>query len=114
MSDQSLISGEKGGENNELILDALLGEMRKMLSAEMEQVHERMAKMEQSREPSGSNVVGQRTDRPYRKGMRMEEREDFDSGEYGFKRERENTQRLDSNLGSIKMKIPLFQGKNDP
>ena len=44
----------------------------------------------------------------------MEEREDSDFEGFGFRRERENTQRRDNNLGSIKMKIPSFQGKNDP
>ena len=114
MTGQSSPSGEKGVGDNKLLFEALVGEMRKMLSAEMEQVHERIDKMEHNREPTGSASTGQRLERLPRRGVRIEDEEDTDLGEYNLVRGRENTQRRDSNLGSIKMKIPPFQGKNDP
>ena len=45
MSNQSSTGGEKGVGDNKLMFEALLSEMSKRLSAEMELVHERMDKI---------------------------------------------------------------------
>ena len=58
MSGQSPTGGENGGGENKLVIDALMSEMKRILSAKSEQIHERIDKMEQSKEPSSSNVVG--------------------------------------------------------
>ena len=58
MSDQTPVGGEKGEGDNKLMFEALLSEMKKMLSAEMEQIHERIDVIEQSKEPTGNNSRG--------------------------------------------------------
>ena len=103
MSNQSSTGGEKGVGDNKLMFEALLSEMSKRLSAEMELVHERMDKIEKSKETTGSTSIGQKHERFPKRGLRIGEEGDIDS-----------TQRRDGNVGSIKMKIPSFQGKNDP
>src|SRR5262249_22770331 len=114
MSRQGSPSRDNVGGENKLMFDALMGEMKRILGGELEQIHERMDKMEQSRGLTGSASTGRRHQRLPRRGVRVEEEEDTDLGESNSVRERGNTQRRDSNLGSIKMKIPSFQGKNDP
>ena len=149
MSKDKNIIGEMSGEVDlKLHMEAMIGEMRRMLRVELEQVHERMDRMENSRveQPQSSNW--RRKEKVPPKGIRVEE-EDYDGdgfdeederesvvnnrrsgGRYTGVRNREkdtatfggntwrNTRRMedreDNNLGSIKMKIPSFQGKNDP
>ena len=49
-----------------------------------------------------------------RENMRYEERNDYDDRrEYG-RRNHGRRVEVDGDLGSIKMKIPSFQGRNDP
>ena len=95
-----------------------------MFRTELEQFHERV---EQSFEHPRNPLIGRRKGRLSRRGVQVEEKEyegdgfedenDYDlvvsDRGYGG-RLREAWNREDNNLGSIKMKIPSFQGKNDP
>ncbi|PON78907.1 hypothetical protein TorRG33x02_236850 [Trema orientale] len=111
-----------------LLMEALISEMRRAIREEMEQVHEQMDRIENA-------YVGQpqiapnvhRRERFQPREMRVEgeefygdtfgDEEDRDSivgnrrnaGQYRGARNRE-----DNSLGSIKMKILSFQGKNNP
>ena len=58
MSDQNPTGGEKGVGDNKLMFKALLSEMSKMLSTEMELVHERMDKIEKNKETTGNTSIG--------------------------------------------------------
>ena len=44
----------------------------------------------------------------------VEEEDEYDWEEVGSRRSRREDARRDGDLSSIKMKIPSFQGKNDP
>ncbi|KAI3448670.1 hypothetical protein Pfo_005335 [Paulownia fortunei] len=66
-----------------LQLQALLGEMKRMMRTELEQIHERMDKLE----------------------------DEFGRGDKDIGRRRP---KRDDDLGSIKVKIPPFQDRNDP
>ena len=110
-----------------LQVQALLGEMRRMMRTELEQIHERMDRLEEesTREQPRNAPVRQR----YRRAQQGVQRGDIDDEEemeeleeppmnqgrfgrgYGF---RDARNRVDNHLGSIKMKIPSFQGKSDP
>ena len=94
-----------------------------MLRAELEQFHERV---EQSFEHPRNPPIGHRRERLPRRGVQVEEEEcegdgfedeiDHDlvvSGRRYEGRLREARNLEDNNLGSIKMKISSFQGKND-
>ena len=113
-----------------LQLQALLGEMKRMMRTELEQIHERMDKIE------GDATRGQRQKAPIRQPPRRvqpgiqwsnfeddEELEELDEPPtnrgrfwrgYGNREARMGRPRQDDDLGSIKVKIPPFQGKNDP
>ena len=106
------------------IMEALTSEVKRIFKAELEQFHERMEqRFEQPRNPP----TGCRRERLPRRGVCVEEDEydgngfedendhDSDVGDrrYG-RRHREDRNQEDNNLRNIKMKIPSFQGKNDP
>ena len=106
------------------IVQALTREVQRMFRAELEQFHERV---EQSFEHPRNPPIGRRRERLPRRGARVDEEEydigdfedenGYDSGvsnrRYGG-RHRKDRNREDNNLRNIKMKIPSFQGKNDP
>ena len=96
-----------------------------MFSAELEQFHERAKQsLEQPRNPPTEH----RREKIPRKWVRVKEEEEYE--EDGFEDEidcdsvvssmryggrlKEVRNREDNNLGSVKMKIPSFQGNNDP
>ena len=94
-----------------------------MFRTELEQFHERV---EQSLEQPRNPPTRLRRDKVPRRRVRLEEEEyegdgfedeiDHDSVVSGRRyggRLREARNQEDNNLGSIKMKIPLFQAKND-
>ena len=124
MSDNNASEGVAGGVDMKFIMQALTSEVQRMFRAEMEQFLERV---EQSFEHPRNPPTVRRRERLPRRGARVDEGEydggDFenenvyDSGvsnrRYGG-RHREDRNREDNNLGNIKMKIPSFQGKNDP
>ena len=106
------------------IMEALTSEVQKMFRAEFEQFHERV---EQSLKQPRNLLIGLIRERLPRRGVRVEEEgyegdgfeDEIDNDSvvsdrrYGGKL-REAMNREDNNLDSIKMKIPSFQGKNDP
>ena len=106
------------------IMEALTSELKRIFKAELEQFHDRV---EQSFEQPRNPPTGRRRERLPRRGVRVEEDEydwngfedenDHDSAvgdrRYGG-RHREARNQEDNNLRNIKMKIPSFQGKNDP
>ena len=106
------------------IMKALTSEVKRMFRAELEQVHEMV---EQNFEHPQNPPTWRRRERLPRRGVRVEEEEyegdgfedeiDHDSvvSDRRYReRLREARNQEDDNLGSIKMKIPSFQGKNDP
>ena len=117
-----------------LQIQALMGEMRRMMRAELDHLHERLDRVEEGapREQPQHFPNVQRRERFQPRGVRVEEEEYFGEGfddendresignhrRYGGRgrevRGREVRNREDNNLGSIKMKIPSFQGKSDP
>ncbi|KAI9193920.1 hypothetical protein LWI28_001349 [Acer negundo] len=127
-----------------LLKKALVGEMRWMMKGELEQLHERLDQVENSRteQPQPVPHTRKRERVPVReevndyygddndieeddlmsnmgagrfrhgiggRGARFGNRED----RYGNRGDRYG-ERVDNNLGSIKVKIPTFQGKTDP
>ncbi|PSS08357.1 Myosin heavy chain, fast skeletal muscle like, partial [Actinidia chinensis var. chinensis] len=110
-----------------LQMQALMGEMRRIMRAELEHIHERLDRVEEGTQggqpPLAPNV--------HRRGrLHQRELENLDEFEgdgveeesdrmsvgshrrYGRDRGARNW--VDHNLGSIKMKIPVFQEKSDP
>lgn len=109
-----------------LQMQALLGEMRRMLRAELEPIHERLDRVE-TETPRGQqqdNPNRQQGGRvPWRNVEEEAELEEFDEPYlnrgrfergYGNREARMGRPRRDNDLGNIKIKIPSFQGKNDP
>ena len=96
-----------------------------MFRAYLEQFHEWV---EQSFEHPRNPPTRHRKERLLRRGVQVDEEKygggefeyakGYDSGvsnrRYGGRRHREDRNREDNNLGNIKMKIPYFQGNNDP
>ena len=124
MSNNNASEGVAGGVDMKFIMQALTIEVQRMFRAELEQFHERV---EQSFEHPRNPPTGGRKERLPRRGVRVEE-EKYDGGifedendhdsivsdrRYGG-RHREARNWEGNNLGNIKMKIPSFQGKNDP
>ena len=113
-----------GGVDMKFIMQALTSEVQRMFRAELEQFHERV---EQSFEHPRNPPTARRRERLPRRGARVDE-EEYDGGDFedenGYDsgvsnrryggRHREDRNGEDNNLGNIKMKIPSFQGKNDP
>ena len=121
MSNNGASEGVTEGIDMKFIMEALTNEVKRMFRAELEQFHKRVEKsFEHPRNPP----TGRRRKRLPRRGVRVEE-EEYDGD--GFEDENNHDSvvsdrryggRLrnqeDNNLGSIKMKIPSFQGENDP
>ena len=108
-----------------LQMQALLGEMRRMLRAELEPIHDRLDRVE-AEAPRGhqqdipNRQQGGRV--PWR-NVEEEAESEFDEPYLNrgrFQRANENREarmgrpRRDNDLGNIKIKIPSFQGKSDP
>lgn len=74
------IAGEVSGETDQkLLLEALMGEMRRVLRTEMDQVHERLDRVENARveQPQHNAPHGRRRERVQPRGVRVEEEEYF-------------------------------------
>jgi len=108
-----------------VFMEAMISEMRCVMTMEMEQVHERIDQMENRREeqPQNGHNLRRREKVPLREedeehyGSGFDEEEDRDSivnNRRLGRRFREVRNREDNNLGGIKMKIPSFQGRYDP
>ena len=117
----------QGGTDPKLQMEALIGEMRRMMKADMDQLHERMDRMENiNRGQQQIPLNGQRRERAAQRPAEhyIEEfNEEYDDEDYDrhsvgnnrrFGRDKRNRNRENDHLGSIKMKILSFQGKNDP
>jgi len=109
-----------------LQMQALLGEMRRMLRVELEPIHERLDRVEAGT-PRGQQQDNpnrqQRGHVPWRNVEEEAESEEFDEPYlnrgrfergYGNREARMGRPRRDNDLGNIKIKIPSFQGKIDP
>lgn len=99
-----------------LQMQALLGEMRRMLKLELEPIQERLDRVEVRTPQELPRDIPSR--RLGRRGSweddELEEEAEY-QGRFGRQiKFREAWSREDNNLGSIKMKIPSFQGRSDP
>ena len=124
MSNNDTFESVKGGIDTKFIMEALTNDVKRMFRVELEQFHKRVEQnLEQPRNPP----IGRRREKFPRRGVQLEEEEyEGDGFEDEIVRDsivrvrrhggrlREVRSRQDNNLGSIKMKIPSFQGKNDP
>ena len=104
-----------------------MGEMRQIMRVELEHVHERMDRVEdgtQWRQPPFAPNALRRNRLHQREVEDVDEFEgddledEFDRMSVGshrrYGRDRKDRNQVYNNLGSIKMKIPMFQGKSDP
>ena len=131
MSNCEQNGGMEEGGAMKLQMEALVGELRRMLGEGLERVHERLDQVETQVEQSRVTMGHRRERRPPRVeneegfGENFDEEDRFPNmgrfgrgvGDRGFRygnREDRVGERVDNNLGSIKMKIPSFQGKNNP
>ncbi|PKI59650.1 hypothetical protein CRG98_019956, partial [Punica granatum] len=114
--------------DSKILIEAMMSEMRRVMRLEFEQVHERIDLMENKRVEQPRNTPNaSRRERVQPREVWVEDEENYGAGFYEEDdrdsvvsnrrhggRFREDRNREDNNLGSIKMKIPLFQGKSDP
>ena len=115
MSNKSASEGVKVGIDVKLILEALTGEMRRLLKFVMDQFHEMV---EQWFEQSKIDSPRDRKETATKKGVKSEEEYSNDEASIDSNRRyggrvREDRNWEDNSLGNIKMKISPFQGKND-
>ncbi|KAL5776923.1 hypothetical protein ACOSP7_009849 [Xanthoceras sorbifolium] len=151
MSKESASDEVLGKVDTKFIMEALTREMGRLLRAEMEPIHERLDRVENTRaeQPPPVPQARRRERVPVReevhdyygddndieeddrmssvgaggfrrgmggRGVRYGDREDrYENREdrYGNRGDR-YVERVDNNLGSVKVKIPTFQGKTDP
>ena len=123
MSNNNAFESMTGGVDMKLIMEALTSEVKRIFKAELEQFHERV---EQSFEQPLNPPTRRRRERLSRRGVCVEEdkydgngfedENDHDSavGDRRYGGRHRDRNREDNNFGNIKMKIPSFQGKNDP
>ncbi|KAL4651966.1 hypothetical protein ACB092_01G198800 [Castanea dentata] len=113
-------------QHQNLQMQALLGETRRMLRAEIEPIHERLDRVEAGTPRGQQHDIHNRQQGgrvPWRNVEEEAELEEvdepyvnrgrFERG-YGNRKARMGRPRRDNDLGNIKIKIPSFQGKNDP
>ena len=117
--------GTAGAADPKLLMEAMMGEMRRMLRGELEQLHERVDRIENARVEQPQHVPhARRRERvPVRgeahdyygiDGDEFDEGEDFVGSHRRFGRDRGVRNRGNDGMSGIKMKIPSFQGKSDP
>ena len=106
-----------------LQLQALMGQMERLLTRALEPIQEKLDEVDartRNRQPlnvqnrrRGGRVISEDDEEE----DELEELEEPPINRGRFRRgngNREARNREDNNMGGIKMKIPLFQGKNDP
>ncbi|KAL7596133.1 hypothetical protein Lser_V15G29757 [Lactuca serriola] len=86
-----------------LQVQAMMDEMRRLMTNEFNQVHERMDRMEAQVQRTRSRASSQ-----------VSNGEEEDNGWEPERRPNRRRSRRDDNLSSIKMKVPSFKGKSDP
>ncbi|XP_057477465.1 uncharacterized protein LOC130765136 [Actinidia eriantha] len=102
--------------------EALVGEMRQMMRGELEQLHERLDQLENSRveQPQPVPRARRREGAPVREevnnyyGDEYGEEEDSVGSRRRIGRDRRDSNQGDDSFSGIKMKVPSFQGKSDP
>ncbi|XP_057501092.1 uncharacterized protein LOC130785067 isoform X6 [Actinidia eriantha] len=102
--------------------EALVGEMRQMMRGELEQLHERLDQLENSRaeQPQPVPRARRREGAPIREevnnyyGDEYGEEEDSVGSRRRNGRDRRERNQGDDSFSGIKMKVPSFQGKSDP
>ncbi|KAJ4708848.1 Mutant gag-pol polyprotein [Melia azedarach] len=82
-------------------------DMKMSIKAVNEQFRKLNTRLDNMKSPPISKTTRRRV-------LEKEEEEDLDLEESSSKRGKKVVSKKDTNLGSIKMKIPTFQGKNDP
>ena len=129
MSDKNSSEGVSAGLDPKLVMEALTSEMRHLFKEGMEEVHD---KVDRKLELAFSNSQACRKANPPMREVRNEEESSKDEELFGNYKRRNRGNRNwgdrgardwegrgdrnweDNNLGNIKMKIPPFQGKNNP
>ena len=117
-----------------MYVEALVGEMTRKFTIQLEQLHERLDSVSQTQTPNVVQnprpipiPVARRMERVQPREVRVGHEEDYwegydDEEDRGsvvnYRRRggrfREDRNHEDRGMGGIKMKIPAFQGKNDP
>ncbi|KAH9649300.1 hypothetical protein KPL70_025934 [Citrus sinensis] len=112
---------DQSATTQNLQIQALMGEMRRMMKAELELIHERLDQVENTRagQPQPVPQTHRRERAPTKGEIDNYYRDEYDEGEDsmgGYKRDRQGrrARNIDDGLSGIKMKIPSFQGKSDP
>ncbi|PKI72899.1 hypothetical protein CRG98_006701 [Punica granatum] len=124
---KSIPEGATELTDSKTLIEAMMSEMRRVMRLEFEQVHERIDLMENKCVEQPRNAPNaRRRERVQPREVRVEDEEIYGAGFDEDDRDsvvsnrrhggwfREDRNREDNNLGSIKMKIPSFQGKSDP
>ena len=104
-----------------------MSEMRRVMRMELEHIHEQIDRMENTHVEQPQPTPNERRRERAQPRHVAEDYEEFNEGGFEeederhsvgsvrrFGRVRGDRNRVDNDLGSIKMKIPLFQGKNEP
>ena len=121
MSNQSN-DNNHGVVDPKLAMEALVGEMRRMMKTELDLIHERLDRVEN---------VNRGRERPLHRDVLFDEFDEVNMEEEDNRRFRGNHRRngrvrddrdredrnrkdRDRDMGGIKMKVPSFQGKSDP
>ena len=112
---------DQSATTQNLQIQALMGEMRRMMRAELELIHERLDRVENTRAGQPQPVPqARRRERALVRGEIDDYyRDEYDEGEDSVGSYRRDGQgrrarNRDDGLSGIKMKIPSFQGKSDP
>ena len=120
MSNNNASKSMTGGVDMKFTMEALTSEVKRIFKAELDQFHERVEQsFEQPLNPPTRHIPrrGVRVEEDEYDGNGFEDENNHDSAvgdrRYGG-RHREARNHEDNNLRNIKMKIPSFQGKNDP
>ena len=131
-------NGAQGMADPKLFMAAMVEEMRRMMRGELEQIHERLDRVENEREVHEQNApermgqgrkvrnvrrrerakprrVRDEEDQYYRTGFDEddEDRDSMDSPRRYGGRGREGRNQEDNKLSNIKIRIPSFQGKTN-
>ncbi|KAH9780480.1 hypothetical protein KPL71_008094 [Citrus sinensis] len=119
--EQNINEEDKSATTQNLQIQALMGEMRRMMRVELELIHEHLDRMEntRARQPQPVPQARRKERAPVRGEIDDYYRDGYDEGEdsVGSYRRDEQGRReknRDDGLSGIKMKIPFFQGKSNP
>ena len=108
--------------DNNRATDALVGEIRRMMKTELDLIHERLDRVENANR-GRERILPREVMFDEFDELDMEEEDNrrfrgnhSQNGRVRVDRDREDKTRADKDkdLGSIKMKVPSFQGKSDP